>query len=74
MCGVYVCVYVCVVWCVCSVVTINKNEGIKVVNESLVEVEKCIKGKGGLFLLQTKPTVLGENEESISEQLPAFTR
>ena len=55
----------------CSVVTINKNEGIKVMNESLVEVEKCIKAKGGNFLLQTKPTVLGENEESISDQMKA---
>ena len=55
----------------CCVSTIDKNEGIKILNEALVEVEKTIKAKGGNFLVETNPIVLGENEESISDQMKA---
>lgn len=53
----------------CSVSTINKKEGIDVMNSALQEVKKSIEAKGGNFLLETNPEVLGENEKSVGEQL-----
>lgn len=53
----------------CSVSTINKNEGINIMNQALAEVEKTIKTKGGNFLLESNPVALGENEKSIGEQM-----
>ena len=53
----------------CSVTTINKREGIEVMKAALEEVKKNIEEKGGKFLLETNPTVLGENEKSIAEQM-----
>ena len=38
---------------------------------ALEEVKKNIEEKGGKFLLETNPTVLGENEKSIAEQMKA---
>jgi len=53
----------------CSVSTINKNEGFEVMNKALEEVKKSIESKGGSFLIETNPVILGENEKSISEQM-----
>ena len=53
----------------CSISTINKKEGIEVMNAALQEVKKSIEAKGGNFLLETNPEVLGENEKSVVEQL-----
>ena len=53
----------------CSVSTINKKEGFEVMNKALEEVKKSIEAKGGSFLIETNPVVLGENEKSISEQM-----
>ena len=53
----------------CTISTINKNEGIEVMNEALQEVKKSIEAKGGNFLIDINPMVLGENEKSIGEQL-----
>lgn len=53
----------------CSISTINKKEGIEVMNAALQEVKKTIEAKGGNFLLETNPEVLGENEKSVGEQL-----
>ena len=53
----------------CSISTINKKEGIEVMNAALQEVKKSIEAKGGNFLLETNPEVLGENEKSVGEQL-----
>ena len=53
----------------CSVSTINKKEGIDVMNSALAEVEKTIKEKGGNFLLESNQVALGENEKSIGEQM-----
>ena len=38
-------------------------------NAALQEVKKTIEAKGGNFLLETNPEVLGENEKSVGEQL-----
>ena len=38
-------------------------------NKALEEVKKSIESKGGGFLIETNPVVLGENEKSISEQM-----
>ena len=53
----------------CTISTINKNEGIEVMNEALQEVKKSIEAKGGNFLIDINPMVLGENEKSIGEQM-----
>jgi translation initiation factor 2 subunit 1 len=53
----------------CSVETINKKEGFEIINAALAEVKKTIEEKGGNFFLETNPTVLGENEKSIVEQM-----
>ena len=53
----------------CSISTINKKEGIEVMNAALQEVKKTIEAKGGNFLLETNHVVLGENEKSVGEQL-----
>ena len=53
----------------CTISTINKNENIEVMNEALQEVKKSIEAKGGNFLIDINPMVLGENEKSIGEQM-----
>ena len=54
----------------CSTETINKSEGMKLVGQALKVVETSIKTKEGNFLLQTKPTVLGEEAvKGIQEQM-----
>jgi len=53
----------------CSVTTINKKEGFEVMKAALAEVHKSIEERGGNFLLETNPVVLGENEKSIGEQM-----
>lgn len=44
----------------CSIITVSKHEGIKLMQKALKVVESCIEGKGGKFSLQTNPTVLGK--------------
>ena len=53
----------------CSLSTINKEEGFKIMNKALEEVKNTIMAKNGIFLLETKPMIIGENEKSLSEQL-----
>jgi translation initiation factor 2 subunit 1 len=54
----------------CSTETIHKAEGLKVIGNALKAVENSIKLREGNFLLQTKPTVLGESaEKNIQEQM-----
>lgn len=53
----------------CTMLTINKTEGIKLMGEALKVVEQCIKSKEGSFLLQTNPSVLGEAEADIKDQI-----
>ena len=53
----------------CSIMTINKNEGLKLMTQALKTVEQCIKEKEGNFLQQTHPTVLGEAGEDIKDQI-----
>lgn len=55
----------------CYVTTINKNEGMKIISEALIEVEKTIRSKKGGYHLEVNPTVLGEAEESLADQLKA---
>ena len=59
----------------CTVVTINKNEGIKVMKEALKVVKNCIEKKGGSFILQRNPTVLDEGtEKNIKEQMDSLKK
>jgi translation initiation factor 2 subunit 1 len=59
----------------CTVVTINKNEGIKVMKDALKVVKKCIEEKGGSFILQRNPTVLDEGtEKNIQEQIDSMKK
>ena len=53
----------------CSITTINKNEGLKLMGQALRMVEQCIKDKEGNFLQQTHPPVLGEAGEDIKDQI-----
>ena len=53
----------------CSLSTINKEEGFKIMNQALEEVKNTIKAKNGSYLLETKPMVIGGDEKSLSEQL-----
>ncbi len=53
----------------CSLITINKKEGIEIMNRALDEVKKSIKESNGRFEPKTAPEVLGEEEKSLSEQL-----
>ena len=53
----------------CRLTTINKEEGFKIMNQALEEVKNTIIAKNGIFLLETKPMIIGENEKSLSEQL-----
>lgn len=54
----------------CSTETINKAEGLKLVGNALKAVETSIRLREGNFLLQTKPTILGEAaEKNIHEQM-----
>ena len=38
-------------------------------NAAIQEVKKTIEAKGGNFLLETNPQVIGDNEKTMSEQL-----
>ena len=38
-------------------------------NKALEEVKNTIMAKNGIYLLETKPMIIGENEKSLSEQL-----
>lgn len=58
----------------CTVVTTDKKEGIKVMSDALIEVERCIKSKNGGFLSVSNPTVLGDIEENFSEQMKAAVK
>ena len=54
----------------CSTETINKAEGLKLIGNALKAVETSIRLREGNFLLQTKPTILGEAaEKNIQEQM-----
>ena len=54
----------------CSTETINKAEGLKLIGSALKVVETSIRLREGNFLLQTKPTILGEAaEKNIHEQM-----
>ena len=53
----------------CEVITINKNEGFKIIQSGLNEVKKSIKEKGGSFKLKIKPIIIGENAKNIEEQI-----
>ena len=53
----------------CSISTIDKKEGIKVMTQALEEVRKTIQAKEGNFLLETNPQVIGEDEKTLGEQL-----
>jgi translation initiation factor 2 subunit 1 len=54
----------------CTTETINKAEGIKLMGQALKIVENSIRLREGHFLLQTKPTVLGDSaEKGIQEQM-----
>jgi translation initiation factor 2 subunit 1 len=50
--------------------TINKADGLKLIGQALKTVENSIRLREGNFLLQTKPTILGESaEKGLQEQL-----
>jgi translation initiation factor 2 subunit 1 len=54
----------------CSTETINKADGLKAIGNALKAVESSIRLREGNFLLQTKPTILGEAaEKNIQEQM-----
>lgn len=54
----------------CSLITINKKEGIELMNKALDEVKKSIKESNGIYEPKTAPEVLGEEEKkSLSDQL-----
>jgi translation initiation factor 2 subunit 1 len=54
----------------CSTETINKSEGLKLIGDALKVVETSIRVREGNFLLQTKPTILGDSaEKNIQEQM-----
>ena len=53
----------------CTLSTINKKEGIAIMNQALDEVKKSIEASKGFFETMTPPKVLGENEKTLSEQL-----
>jgi translation initiation factor 2 subunit 1 len=52
----------------CTTTTINKAEGLKLIGNALKVVESSIKLREGNFLLQTKPTVLGDVQEKGLQQ------
>lgn len=47
----------------CSLITIKKKEGLKLIEEALKVVEKTIKEKGGTYSLTTSPHVVEEEHE-----------
>jgi translation initiation factor 2 subunit 1 len=54
----------------CTTETIDKSEGLKLVGQALKVVENSIRLREGQFLLQTKPTILGDNaDKGIEEQM-----
>ena len=59
--------YICSPLYECSVETINKKEGFDIINAVLAEVKKTIEEKGGNFLLESNPTVLGENKKKFEQ-------
>lgn len=57
----------------CTISTINKQEGMDVVNNAIKEVERVIKEKGGIFSLKEKPRIIGENERKKSTDTDGTT-
>ena len=53
----------------CSLIAINKNEGIEIMKQALDEVKKSIKERNGEFEISKPPKVQGEKEKSLSEQI-----
>lgn len=53
----------------CSLITVNKKEGLEIMNQALEEIKRSIKARNGNYLLETNPQILGEGEKSLSEQL-----
>lgn len=53
----------------CSLITVNKKEGLEIMNQALEEIKRSIKARNGNYLLETNPQILGEHEKSLSEQL-----
>lgn len=53
----------------CTLSTLNKKEGIALMNKALDEVKKSIKESNGRYELKTAPEVIGGEEKSLSEQL-----
>jgi translation initiation factor 2 subunit 1 len=59
----------------CTAETINKSEGLKLMGEALKKVEASIRLREGNFLLQVKPTIIGEaSGKEIDEQLKDFKK
>lgn len=46
---------------------IDENEGIKLLNEALSEVQNTIQMKGGTFEMQKPPSIFTENDNNLSE-------
>lgn len=53
----------------CSLITVNKKEGLEIMNQALEEIKRSIKARNGNYLLETNPQILGEGEKSLREQL-----
>ena len=53
----------------CSVTTTKIKEGIKIINEALLEVKNNIRKRGGNFHMVEPPHVLNEKEKDIKEQM-----
>ena len=51
----------------CVTYTINKNEGLKIMNLALMEVQKTILNKGGYFYFLTNPFFMEENSINIGD-------
>ena len=47
----------------CSLVTIKKKEGLKLIEDALKAVEKTIKEKGGTYSVTTSPHVVDDEQE-----------
>jgi len=59
----------------CTVTTKHKAEGLKLIAQALKTVEASIKLREGNFLLQTKPTVLGDTTgKEIQDQVNNMTK
>jgi translation initiation factor 2 subunit 1 len=59
----------------CTTETINKSEGLKLMGDALKKVESSIRHLEGNFLIQVKPTIIGEaSGKEIDEQLKDFKK